>query len=197
MPALPQSHSFNETQQRILAAAITCVKQWGVEKTSLNDIAKQAGVTRPTVYRYFASRNEVLTTALMQSAYALGERIMAHMGGMADPVERYVETIVFAIEQIPNEPYLSIVMGSDFMSYVAADALSNQEGWALCLALMRLILDGIDLADDALQDITEVTIRLVLSLLTTTGPRKRSPDELRLLLHRCLAPMLERHRAQA
>ena len=49
-----------DTQARILDAAIACVKRWGVDKVTLNDIAQEAGLTRPTVYSYYPGRDEVI-----------------------------------------------------------------------------------------------------------------------------------------
>ena len=38
-------------QDRILAAAASCVVDFGVERVTLAEIARRAGVSRPTVYR--------------------------------------------------------------------------------------------------------------------------------------------------
>ena len=70
---------INDTQQRILDATIDCVKTWGVEKTSLNDIAKRAGVTRPTVYNYYGNRTAVIRAALLSSGHHFAERVIAHI----------------------------------------------------------------------------------------------------------------------
>src|SRR6476660_8543910 len=42
------------TRTRLLQATLSCVERWGLEKTSLEDVARQAGLSRATVYRYFA-----------------------------------------------------------------------------------------------------------------------------------------------
>jgi len=190
MIATPSRQPLNETQQRILDAAIECVQQWGVEKTNLNDIAKQAGVTRPTVYRYFASRDEVLTAALLQSAHGLAQRLITHVGRFKDPAERYLEAVLFALEAIPSEPYLMVATRADLSSYVSQDALTNAEGWALTVALTRQILEGADLTEHALAEITEMTSRVILSLLLMAGPRTRTREELRAFLRRRLVPLL-------
>lgn len=181
---------LNDTQKLILRAAIDCVQQWGIDKTSLNDIAKQAGVTRPTVYRYFASRNDVLSAALLQSAHQLGQRLLSHMDQFMVPSERYLETMLFALEALPQEPYLAVLTRSDLSSYVSQDALHNEEGWALCRLLMRQIFRGVKLSDKDLQDITEISVRMILSLLIMRGPKQRSPKELRAFLSHRLLPML-------
>jgi len=41
----------DELTTRLVAAALRCIARWGVAKTSLDDIAREAGVGRATVYR--------------------------------------------------------------------------------------------------------------------------------------------------
>jgi AcrR family transcriptional regulator len=62
--------SDSSTRQRILAATAEIVSRNGKTKLSLSDVAAEAGVSRPTLYRWFASK-EVLLTAF--SRYELEE----------------------------------------------------------------------------------------------------------------------------
>jgi AcrR family transcriptional regulator len=48
------------TRQRILAATAEVLGRHGMTKLSLSDVALQAGVSRPTLYRWFASKRELL-----------------------------------------------------------------------------------------------------------------------------------------
>jgi len=43
----------DELEQRMVAAAVRCVARWGLAKTSLDDIAREAGSSRATAYRVF------------------------------------------------------------------------------------------------------------------------------------------------
>lgn len=49
------------TQQRILAATAEVLSRNGKRKLSLSDVAAQARVSRPTLYRWFASKEELLS----------------------------------------------------------------------------------------------------------------------------------------
>jgi AcrR family transcriptional regulator len=49
------------TQQRILAATAEVLGRNGKRKLSLSDVAVQAGVSRPTLYRWFASKDDLLS----------------------------------------------------------------------------------------------------------------------------------------
>lgn len=48
------------TRQRILAATAEVISRNGKRKLSLSDVATQAHVSRPTLYRWFASKEELL-----------------------------------------------------------------------------------------------------------------------------------------
>ena len=50
----------SSTQRRILAATAEVLARSGHTKLSLSEVALQAGVSRPTLYRWFASKQELL-----------------------------------------------------------------------------------------------------------------------------------------
>jgi AcrR family transcriptional regulator len=51
-----------EIADRILAAAASCVIDFGVERVTLAEIARRAGVSRPTVYRRWPDTRSVLAS---------------------------------------------------------------------------------------------------------------------------------------
>jgi AcrR family transcriptional regulator len=56
----------DDARGRIVSAATECVRRFGPGKTTMDDVARAAGVSRPTVYKFFSSRNEVLVAALLR-----------------------------------------------------------------------------------------------------------------------------------
>jgi AcrR family transcriptional regulator len=190
MNPFEQTSEFNDTQQKIIDAAIRCVKQWGTDKTNLNDIAKEAGVTRPTVYSYFPNRDDVIRTALLQSGYNFAQRLFEFMNQFTNTKDRILETLLFALEELPKEPYLAIITRTDLSSHINADALSDIEGQAICLHLFQEIFKY-DLPNEAdLIEITEFTTRLMLSLLIIQGPIVRTREQQKAFLERRLLPAI-------
>jgi len=51
---------IDTTRERILAATAAVLGRQGMTKLSLSEVAAQAGVSRPTLYRWFASKQELL-----------------------------------------------------------------------------------------------------------------------------------------
>jgi AcrR family transcriptional regulator len=58
------------TPERILRAAEKCIRHWGIGRVSMNDVALQAGVSRGSVYRYFADRDALVQAVLERVAEA-------------------------------------------------------------------------------------------------------------------------------
>ncbi|WP_414687964.1 TetR/AcrR family transcriptional regulator [Mycobacterium sp.] len=49
-----------DLKPQILAAAERCVERHGIRKTTMDDVASEVGLSRPSVYRYFADRDDLL-----------------------------------------------------------------------------------------------------------------------------------------
>jgi AcrR family transcriptional regulator len=56
----PLGDADNSTRQRILAATAEVLGRNGMSKLSLSEVALQAQVSRPTLYRWFASKRDLL-----------------------------------------------------------------------------------------------------------------------------------------
>jgi AcrR family transcriptional regulator len=50
----------NPTVERILDGALRALSRHGLTRVSMGDVSKEAGVSRGTVYRYFANRDQLL-----------------------------------------------------------------------------------------------------------------------------------------
>ena len=52
------------TEQRLLEATLVCLARHGIAKTTLDDVAREAGVSRATLYRYFPGKQALLSAAV-------------------------------------------------------------------------------------------------------------------------------------
>jgi AcrR family transcriptional regulator len=57
---------WDDPDRPLVHAAVRCVTRWGIRKTSLDDIAREAGVSRATVYRVFPGGKDRVVEALVQ-----------------------------------------------------------------------------------------------------------------------------------
>ncbi len=81
---------------QLLAAALTCIERWGVAKTTLDDVARVAGVSRATLYRHFPGGKDSLIAALGHFEMAKFFAAMAvHLGPEQDLAEVLTEALFF------------------------------------------------------------------------------------------------------
>jgi AcrR family transcriptional regulator len=99
-------------REKIAAAAVRCFGRFGAQRTSMNDIADEAGYSRQTVYRAFEDR-----TALVN--YILDKRIAA----MAKKVKQRLETYETLEEALVEGSIVSVQIGRQ--DKVANDIMSN------------------------------------------------------------------------
>jgi AcrR family transcriptional regulator len=59
-----------DVRERMLQATYACVARWGLAKTTVEDAAREAGVSRATVYRYFPGGRDELISAVVGWEFA-------------------------------------------------------------------------------------------------------------------------------
>jgi AcrR family transcriptional regulator len=82
-----------ETRARILEAAIACFTQFGNDKTTLNDVARVAGLSRQTIYRYFPDRAALLEEVDAHEARRL-EADVKRMAADAPSLEAFLARLI-------------------------------------------------------------------------------------------------------
>ena len=181
--------STESARERLMDAALACLQRFGLEKTVMGDIAVAAGVTKPTIYAYFESRDDLLHSALARAGLALGERLIEHARRFPTPADQLVEAVLFCLREIPNEPGLAVTSRSQSDGFGTRVALRPASLAIARHVLGELFSDRPDLLEDV-DEVAEILIRWMLSLLVLDGPVPRAEHELRALLHRRMIPGL-------
>jgi AcrR family transcriptional regulator len=90
MLSISNEDAPSSVEQRILDAAASCVLAYGVDRVTLAEIARRAGVSRPTVYRRFPDTRSILAALLtMRITHALDD-VPSRGVGREQVVERVV-----------------------------------------------------------------------------------------------------------
>jgi len=178
------------TETLILNAAIECVKRWGIERVTLNDIAKEASVARSTLYNYYSTRDEVIRAALLQSAYAFGMKLFVHIQHLKQPEDKLIEAVMFSLQTLPDEPSLVLLSDSSLSKMVNEHSLTTPQGLDMGSALLKVILNEAKYAPDEFAEMSETCIRFVISLVTMSSPVERSEDQWRGYIARRILPAL-------
>jgi AcrR family transcriptional regulator len=96
---------------RIIDATLACLARHGTAKTTVDDIARQAGVSRATVYRVFpGGRDEVLGAVVDTEMARLFSALGVRLGAAQDLTEALVGGIVEASTRILGHPALAYLV---------------------------------------------------------------------------------------
>ena len=101
-----------EARKRIIDAALRLVDRRGAAQTTVSDIADALGITRRTVYRYFAGTEELFTAVAevaLGSFVAQIDQLVADL----DVTSQLVEVVAHIIERLPHEPQLVLLLAND------------------------------------------------------------------------------------
>jgi AcrR family transcriptional regulator len=101
-------------RERLLDAAEGCLEQFGPEKTSMEDVARAAGMSRATVYRYFENRDALLLGVASRQASSLAGEAINYLGQFSTISDWLVEGLLFTLREIPSRPvFASLVTSLD------------------------------------------------------------------------------------
>src|SRR5271155_3443748 len=103
--------SADEARERILAAAERCIDRHGIRKTTMDDVACEVGLSRPSVYRYFADRDDLLIELITRHARA--RKSISRQSSLPD---RIVETVLYTAEHGRRDPLTRHVIDPDATS---------------------------------------------------------------------------------
>ncbi|GAB7068956.1 TetR/AcrR family transcriptional regulator [Mycobacterium hodleri] len=92
---------------RILDAAAHLFTRSDAASVGMNDVAKAAGCSRATLYRYFENRDALYTAYVHREARRVFRELGGRVAGIADPRERLVEGVLAALEIVRENPSLS------------------------------------------------------------------------------------------
>ncbi|MDZ4826612.1 MAG: helix-turn-helix domain-containing protein [Actinomycetota bacterium] len=120
---------------RILDGLLTCVGRVGLAKTTLDDVAREAGCSRATLYRHFPGKQPLLLAAVARDA----DRVTADVVAAADATDTLADAagavvttgssalaghraLVFVLMVEPEAllPYMSFERGDALLANAAA-----------------------------------------------------------------------------
>jgi len=92
---------------KILDAAEQLFAAHDAAAVGMNQIAKAAGCSRATLYRYFENRETLQTAFVNREAYRLHHQLGERIRGLADPAERLVAGVTTALQMVRGNPALA------------------------------------------------------------------------------------------
>jgi AcrR family transcriptional regulator len=174
-----------EAVRRILDAASKAIDARGAD-FSIADVARTLGVTRQTVYRYFPSTDALLQASAQRAAIGFLDRLAEHLRGLTDPVEAVAEGIATALEWLPQDKHIGLLLTPGRASAFSQTVTSDEAMMFANAILRRFDVDwaGLGFTDADLNELAEHLLRIIQSFVIDPGRPPRQGDELRDYLRR-------------
>lgn len=97
-------------REQILDAAMRCYQQTTFHKTRMEHIAREAKVSRTTIYRYFENRDDVLMGVILRAVRELMKIVSQRVAATVTFADFIVETIAITLDHVPHLPLFKIMM---------------------------------------------------------------------------------------
>jgi AcrR family transcriptional regulator len=178
----------DQARLRILAAATDCLEQKGLAKTFLSDVARRAGITRPTLYRYFPTKENLVMAALREESVQFTLQHHQAMAKADTAAERYVEGMYYSLTRLPNTRVLKFMVQPEYVDFVARD----DPGLGLTIQAIEQGLEPVFEPRPELRfrsaAIAEITWRWIISLLQFQVGAPRRGDALKQYIRDYVLP---------
>lgn len=184
-----------EARRRLIDAAERCFDRFGVMKTTVEDVADEAKVSRATVYRYFEGRDELILAVLMRHANSFLAQLGRRIERAGTLVSAIPDGVVYTVAAVRKDHNLALLFAPEVAGMTGSIAGRSEALFAGNETFLRPYLEAARQAGELrpgldIGEASEWVLRVVLSLLTVHGPARRTEAAQRRYLTTFLVPAL-------
>lgn len=182
-------------RERLLDAAEACLARYGLSKTTVEDVARAAGLSRATVYRVLGSRDALVLAVASREAERCARDAVAYLQRFDDIGSWVVEGMLFCLREIPQRPVLAQLGAPQDLATASRLVLGSERLLAIGSDILRPMFErarreGLLAPSVELDAFIEWVLRILMSFLAVPGPATRDEDALRRLLRTMLLPAI-------
>lgn len=170
-PAGPVPAARPSTRQRILEATYVCVARWGLAKTTLEDAAREAGVSRATVYRHFpGGRDELVDAVVLWQFLQFFAHLYEELHDAVTLEEVLTRGLVFARRSMLEHDVLQLLLQTEpevllpKLTTEAERVVGMVAGFLLPYVARQRVAPGVDVHEAA-----DYLARMTLSFIAAPG----------------------------
>lgn len=185
----------DDARERLLNAAEACFERFGLRRTTIDDVAREAKVSRSTVYRYFDGRGDLIAAAYMRESDAVNEKVKALMGKPGRFTDRLIKATMRSIESVRQGKYLPLMLTPEGAILASKAVTASSAFYETMRDTMGPFVEqakagGEMRTDLELDDFNEWMLRIIFSFAMFDSPTQRDQKHIRHLLETFLAPAL-------
>lgn len=115
----------NDTNQKILTAAIQVIENQGEAALSLRQVANDLGVTTGAFYKHYANKSELLETVTKEVSHQVAEEVRGTLLTVKDPRKRLLALAEILLSKFQEHPNL---MNFLFFNPIAQQTIQQSNG---------------------------------------------------------------------
>lgn len=188
----------DELRARVCDAALVCVGRWGLTKTTLEDVARQAGCGRATIYRTFqGGKAEVMAEAMAGEVARFRDELDAAVEAVDrdDPTEVVVAGVVATARFLTSHRALGYLLAHEpdvilpWVSFHRIDFVYRLADDVARPHLLPFVAD-----EAAAAHVAELLVRVIFSYVLNPSPGHdlTDPTQARRLLSTYVVPGMAR-----
>jgi AcrR family transcriptional regulator len=104
------------TRRRLLEAARELASEGGYDAVGIRKVAARAGLSAPTAYQYFASKDHLLVDSMVELVSDTTSAVSARPSRAGSALERTVATLRRVMRRVEKEPNLYVAMIRAYIS---------------------------------------------------------------------------------
>ena len=165
----------DEATARILDAALGQFEDFGLRRSTMEDIAKRGGMSRITIYRRFPRKENLIEAVLLRELSSFLDCLERVGGDEMSAADKMIERLAFALHYLRNHPLLRRLLRTEPESILPSLTVSGgpvvdtaREHIAALIRrdLFRSAPPPAE-AERHIQMVAELGVRIVLSFLLT------------------------------
>ena len=94
------------TEERVVRAAYACFGSNGIARTTIEDIAREAGVSRPTVYKYFPGKEAILDEISRRETLAVNAEVRRNLVRHESFADFLTGVLLLVVRIAGSNPYI-------------------------------------------------------------------------------------------
>ena len=161
----------DDVRTRILEATYTCVARYGLGKTTVEDAAREARLSRATVYRYFpGGREQLIGEVVNWEVGRFFSRLRDAVSDAPDFPTRLVDGLMFAHRAVEEHEVLQKVLQTEPDRLLPPLTVAANRVLVLISAFVAPYLERERLRPGvAVEDAADYVARMILSYIGTQG----------------------------
>jgi AcrR family transcriptional regulator len=187
----------DEIAGRVLDGALAQFCDTGLTRTTMDDVARRAGLSRVTIYRRFDNKNALVEAVLVRECRRCLAELERRVDGLPGIAERLVEGFAFAMRHVREHPLIGGLLRLEPQVILPFMTVRAELPTAVVRAFLALHLrrarDAGELTAPDVDAVAELMSRIAASFLLNPASciPLESDADMRAFARRFLVPLLD------